>query len=145
VHCPVHRLCERISPFCCALSGGSPDSYCVLSGAPMKCFLKNLSLALARGQGISFSTALCPGALSSPLPHRRRGPAACSGDILQLSGSTSLVSCYLPPLCLSFCPVSSPPFHLLAQFKFLCKSMNPRTCLCLDVFIVFSYRFLAPL
>jgi hypothetical protein len=32
VQCPVHRLPRAESSFSCALSGGSPDSYCALSG-----------------------------------------------------------------------------------------------------------------
>jgi hypothetical protein len=32
VQCPVHRLPRAGTPFSCALSGGSPDSYCALSG-----------------------------------------------------------------------------------------------------------------
>jgi hypothetical protein len=35
VQCPVHRLPRAGTPFSCALSGGSPDSYCALSGAPI--------------------------------------------------------------------------------------------------------------
>jgi hypothetical protein len=32
VQCPVHRLPRAKNPFSCAQSGGSPDSYCALSG-----------------------------------------------------------------------------------------------------------------
>jgi hypothetical protein len=32
VQCPVHRQPRAKNPFSCALSGGSPDSYCALSG-----------------------------------------------------------------------------------------------------------------
>ena len=32
VQCPVHRQPRAKIPFSCALSGGSPDSYCALSG-----------------------------------------------------------------------------------------------------------------
>ena len=32
VQCPVHRQPRAQTPFFCALSGGSPDSYCALSG-----------------------------------------------------------------------------------------------------------------
>jgi hypothetical protein len=32
VQCPVHRQSRAKSQFSCALSGGSPDSYCALSG-----------------------------------------------------------------------------------------------------------------
>jgi hypothetical protein len=32
VQCPVHRQPRAQTPFFCALSGGSPDSYCAMSG-----------------------------------------------------------------------------------------------------------------
>jgi hypothetical protein len=32
VQCPVHRQPRAKIPFSCALSGGSPDNYCALSG-----------------------------------------------------------------------------------------------------------------
>jgi hypothetical protein len=35
---PVHRLPRAGTPFFYALSGGSPDSYCALSGAPISGF-----------------------------------------------------------------------------------------------------------
>jgi hypothetical protein len=37
VQCPVHRQPRAIIPFSCALSGGSPDSYCALSGVHQTC------------------------------------------------------------------------------------------------------------
>jgi hypothetical protein len=59
VQCPVHRLPRAKTPFSCALSGGSPDSYCALSGVhrtgtvdcpvrPYSVFKKSFS-ARARG------------------------------------------------------------------------------------------------
>jgi hypothetical protein len=69
VQCPVHRLPRAKTPFSCALSGGSPDSYCALSGVhrtvtvdcpvrPYPVFKKSFP-SRARGLALHFSV-LCP-------------------------------------------------------------------------------------
>jgi hypothetical protein len=126
VQCPVHRQPRAIIPFSCALSGGSPDSYCVLSGVhrtgtvdcpvrPYSVFKKTL-LCPSPSPG-SFPTPLASLSLciwrSQPRPrppltgvHRLR---SCSGDPDQCSLVSSLLSSSIFSLFL-FSWLCTPPF-----------------------------------
>jgi hypothetical protein len=88
VQCPVHRQSRAKNPVSCALSGGSPDSYCALSGVhrtgtvdcPVRPYrvLKKAS-SPQPSQRLNFSppapVALCSWRFSTPPPanslHRR--------------------------------------------------------------------------
>jgi hypothetical protein len=121
--CPVHRQPRAKIPFSCALSGGSPASYCALSGVhrtgtvdcpvrPYSVFKKSFS-ARARGQAhflsplasLSRSLAISPSpATTLPLRrslHRRRPSASPS-----LSGENPSLSLSFPfSLCVFLSPV----------------------------------------
>jgi hypothetical protein len=118
---PVHRQPRAQNPFSCALSGGSPDSYCALSGVhrtgtvdcpvhPYSVFKKSFP-ARARGQalfplsGHCLSLSLAVSSLAGDLP----SPAA----ILQ-----RLSACLLFPL------VSSPASPLLPSPPFCAQIQN---------------------
>jgi hypothetical protein len=94
VQCPVHRQPRAQNPFSCALSGGSLDSYCALSGVhrtgtvdcsvrPYPVFKKTFPLSRPWPGGSFFS--VCLGSLSLVIsPLRRRQPSVhhlrpCSG------------------------------------------------------------------
>jgi hypothetical protein len=116
VQCPVHRQPRAKNPFSCALSGGSPDSYCALSGVHRTCtvdcpvrpyrVLKKRPPARDRARGsfhqrhLFVSLAIpSPPPATSPLrrppaiPRRPRAPLLPSS----VSSSGSL----FPPLCFS--------------------------------------------
>jgi hypothetical protein len=112
----VHRQPRAQNPFSCALSGGSPDSYCALSGVhrtdtvdcpvrPYPVFKKPFpARALGRALFLSFSLPLWRFSLPRrrpPLTGDHRAPAiscvcACS-SLLSVSSSFS-PSVFLP-LC----------------------------------------------
>jgi hypothetical protein len=128
VQCPVHRQPRAQNPFSCAMSGGSPDSYCALSGVhrtgtvdcpvrPYSVFKKSFP-ARARGR----DHFLC----LSPLLLNVSGVSTLAGDspspattVLRRSSvlvpALSLVSSPASPLHLFFSSLSvsavSTPFH----------------------------------
>jgi hypothetical protein len=111
VQCPVHRQLRAKTPFSCALSGGSPDSYCALSGVhrigtvdcpvrPYSVFKKSFS-ARARGQAHFLPSSQRLLSVSGDLP--------LAGDLLS---PASTVLRRPRPVLLS-CPRSvSNPFSL---------------------------------
>jgi hypothetical protein len=122
VQCPVHWQSRAQIPFSCALSGGSLDSYCALSGVhrtgivdcpvcPYSVFKKPFPCSRPR-PGTFFSVlgfCLCALAVSTPSPASsplRRPP--CSGDppgiFLGCAPLSSLVS--TSPLCLPSLSIS---------------------------------------
>jgi hypothetical protein len=140
VQCPVHRLPHAKIHFSCALSGGSPDSYCALSGVhrtgtvdcpvrPYSVFKKSLS---ARARGLAQFLPLHPLlSVSRRLPLLlaifRRSPATgghcprlSSGALIPLSFPLSVS---LPLFSLPLCALSEAvrlPFSTLCKFfKFL--------------------------
>jgi hypothetical protein len=138
VQCPVHRQPRAIIPFSCALSGGSPDNYCALSGvhrtATIDCSVrpysvfKKLFSARARAQA-HFLPSGRPLSLcfwrSQP---RRRPPLTgvhylrpCSSDPDQCSSVSSLLSS-LSSLSLCSLSCALPYFHPLCNFP---NPVNP--------------------
>ena len=98
VQCPVHRQPRAIIQFSCALSGGSPDSYCALSGVhrtgTVDCpvcpsrVLKKTAPSPTGPEAPCFpasACALCPAAISQRPPasfsHRRPPSSPGSGDL----------------------------------------------------------------
>jgi hypothetical protein len=137
VQCPVHRHPRAQIPFSCALSGGSPDSYCALSGVhrtgtidcpvrPYSVFKKPFPGSRPR-PGSFFSVlrfCLCALAVCSPSPtispHRR---PLSSGDLdpvllpFPLSVSSPFSLCLFSlSISLGSAPLIS---TLCAQFKIL--------------------------
>jgi hypothetical protein len=99
VHCPVHRPRARKNSLSCALSGGSPDSYCALSGVhrtgtvdclvrPYRVLKKASSPRPSqRLSSPSVLSALCSLAICSP-PRAIAAPLRrSSGDLPRLSSS----------------------------------------------------------
>jgi hypothetical protein len=140
VQCPVHRQPRAQIPFSCALSGGSPDSYCALSGVHQTgtvdclvrpyCVLKKRLLPEAEPEALSFLSALwlsallCSNPLSGDLLTGGDPPATkCSSPAL-LSGEQSLL---LPfPLSLSVSgAVKLSNSTFATNFKSIPNSMNP--------------------
>jgi hypothetical protein len=135
VHCPVHRPCARKNSLSCALSGGSPDSYCALSGVhrtgtvdcPVRpyCVLKNRLQPEAEPEAFSFLSALClPVLWRSALPRRRppltgdhRAPASSGACACPSSGEQPKL--LLPPSSLSVSQCCELLSHLLCQFQIL--------------------------
>jgi hypothetical protein len=127
VQCPVHRQPRAKNPFSCALSGGSRDSYCALSGVHRTCTVDcpvRLYRVLKKGlqpetepeahflspaSALSLSLAISPltGDLPSPAAILRR-PHQCSSPLGEqpppllclLSLSVSLGSA--TPFCIKF-------------------------------------------
>jgi hypothetical protein len=136
LQCPVHRQPRAKYPFSCALSGGSPDSYCALSGVhqtgtvdcpvrPYRVFKKTASSPRPSQRLFSLwalsSLQLLPlsgdppltGDLPSPAAILRR-PRQCSSPLgeqppLFLSLSLSLSLCSLG--------CALPHFHPFAQLS----------------------------
>jgi hypothetical protein len=115
VQCPVHRQPRAKNPFSCALSGGSPDNYCALSGVhrtgtvdcPVRSYrvLKKGLQSETEPEAHFFSLPLllsvslavpCTSPASSPL---RRSPAIPRRPRAPLLPSS--VSSLFPPLCFS--------------------------------------------
>jgi hypothetical protein len=136
VQCTVHRQPRAKIPFSCALSGGSSDSYCVLSGVhrtgtvdcpvrPYPVFKKSFP-SRARGLAFLFSVLPLPsvsGDLPPPspatTPHWR---PLFFGDLdpVLLSCPRSVSSSLLPLSSLSVSLGCAPPISTLcAQFKIL--------------------------
>jgi hypothetical protein len=101
VQCPVHRLPHAGTPFSCALSGGSSDSYCALSGVHRTCtvdcpvrpypvFKKSFPLSRPRPGTSSLFTALAL-SVSGDFSHHRRSPLP-GGDPPATSTSAPLLS-----------------------------------------------------
>jgi hypothetical protein len=121
VQCPVHRQPRAKIPFSCAMFGGSPDSYCALSGVHWTCtvdcpvhpyrVLKNGLQPETEPEALFSLCALCSlfsanCSLSPAIsPHRR---PLCSGDLQLLRPSllplvsslvfSSLLSLFMPPV-----------------------------------------------
>jgi hypothetical protein len=122
VQCPVHRQPRAKIPFSCALSGGSPDSYCALSGVhrtgTVDCpvcpyrVLKNDLQPETEPEALFSLCALCA-LLSVIAPSHRRSPSPASTVLRRHRPSASL-SGENPPLSLSpffslySCPVKHP-------------------------------------
>jgi hypothetical protein len=133
VQCPVHRQPRAQNPFSCALSGGSPDSYCALSSVhrtgtvdcpvrPYHVFKKSPPARSRARDLLHFSlTSLC---LSGDHPllsaHRRppspavlrRPPAAAlvpssSGELPCTSSLSLSISLNSAPLSTPFVPKSN--------------------------------------
>jgi hypothetical protein len=112
VQCPVHRQPRAQILFSCALSGGSPDSYCALSSVHRTCtvdclvrpyrVLKNRPPARAEPDATLLLCSLAPSALwrfallagDLPLPTTvlRRPPVLVPALLLSVSSSTFLSS-----------------------------------------------------
>jgi hypothetical protein len=136
VQCPVHRLSRAETPFSCALSGGSPDNYCALSGVhrtgtldcpvrPYPVFKKTFPLSRPR-PALSTSLFSAPLSRSLAISTPRRRPPLLSGDLL--SGDLvqvhhlSLVRIHLslfPPLLSVHATSEAPISTLCAQFQIL--------------------------
>jgi hypothetical protein len=147
VQCPVHRQPRAKNRFSCALSGGSPDNYCALSGVhrtgtvdcPVHPYRVLKKGPPARGSQFSSSASdslplAIPPLRRRPSPHRRPPsstvlrrtrasllPSSVSSSSLPPFSSLSvLVSRALhPPL---FCPTSNPVKS--------CESLLWYVCLC---------------
>jgi hypothetical protein len=146
VQCPVHRQPRAKNPFSCALSGGSPDSYCALSGVHRTCTVDCLVRpyrVLKKGlqpetepEAHFFSLpalSLCAWRfLPSPVIslHRRRS----SGDLA--CAPLLSVSSLLPSSALSLCSgeqrLPFPPFCAFFQILVnLCESKWLQMFLCI--------------
>jgi hypothetical protein len=138
VQCPVHRQPRAKNLFSCAMSGGSPDSYCALSGVhrtgtvdcPVRPYrvLKKGPPARDRARGSQFSPtslSLCPaGDSHSPAGDLRPPAATVSVCAPATSGpSPSLLGeqpCSLPSLFWSAeAPLSIPFASLPKSCEFL--------------------------
>jgi hypothetical protein len=127
VQCPVHRQPRAQIPFSCALSGGSPDSYCRLSGAPIFGFFKKKTFPLSRPRPGSF--LLC----SQPLLSVSGGFHSLAGDHPSPAiSSPAATKCFSPSLSGEHPLLSLSPFlsELLPPEKFLsfhplCPIQNP--------------------
>jgi hypothetical protein len=143
----VHRLLRTETPFSCALSGGSPDSYCALSGVhwigtvdcpvrPYPVFKKTFP-SRARGQALfplcslppsrsqAISTLTCD--LPSPAAILRRH-CACPA-LLPLVSSCA----FTPPLFSLIQPSGAPSSHLLRKSQISVNSCETKlwyVCLC---------------
>jgi hypothetical protein len=162
VQCPVHRLPRAKNPFSCAQSGGSPDSYCALSGVhrtgtvdcpvrPYRVLKKGLQPATEPEAHLFPASALplCLSGVSLSPPATFPPPATLRrpGALVTLSGEQ-----HHPPLLPSI--FFSPSLGLEAMrhsvytpcpfFKFLSNPMNPKGGMCSIVPIVYPCRFLAP-
>jgi hypothetical protein len=137
VQCPVHRQPRAKIPFSYALSGGSPDNYCAMSGVhrtgtvdcPVRPYsvFKNSFPSRARGQAVSLlcslplsrSLAITPSPTTTPLRrslHRRRPSASPLPSLVSIPFS-------LPPFSLSSCHQRNPPLPpLMCLFQIL---VNP--------------------
>jgi hypothetical protein len=140
VQCPVHRQPRAKTPFSCALSGGSPDSYCAPSGVhrtgtvdcPVRPYrvLKNGLQPETEPEALFSLYALCA-LLSAIAPFHRRSPSPVSTVLRRPRPSASL-SGENPPLCLSpffslySCPVKHPFFHLVSQLQSPVKSSETK-------------------
>jgi hypothetical protein len=144
VRCPVHRQPHAKFPFSCALSDGSPDNYCALSGVhrtgtvdcpvrPYSVFKKSFS-ARARGQAhfLSPLASLSLGLWKSP--PRRRPPFLSGGlftDGVQVHPLPSLVRIPLSlsfpfSLCVLLSPVKPLSSTLVSQFQIPVKSSKTK-------------------
>jgi hypothetical protein len=92
VQCLVHRQPRAINPFSCALSGGSPDSYCALSGVhrtctvdcpvrPYRVLKKDLQPDRARGSLFSFSASVFSATSDSYSPAGDLRPPAATVSV----------------------------------------------------------------
>jgi hypothetical protein len=128
VQCPVHRQPRAKIHFSCALSGGSPDSYCALSSVhrtgtvdcpvrPYRVLKKGLQPAEPSQRLTLFPCARCSLSLAPP-PRRRQSPPPATTLLRQscawarlfpLGEQIFLLS--LLPLCSLFITLStsSPP------------------------------------
>jgi hypothetical protein len=115
VQCPVHRQPRAKNPLSCALSGGSPDSYCALSGVhrtgtvdcpvrPYRVLKKGLQPDRARGSVLLPASALFLSVSgdSSPSPAISLTGVPC----LRRPFGDLVLSC--PSLVSSSCPLSLP-------------------------------------
>jgi hypothetical protein len=151
VQCPVHRQPRAINPFSYALSGGSPDSYCALSGAPISRFKKKASSPTEPEAPCSPSLPVSSLPLAIPTPppaisDHRRPP---SPSVLRLPRAPLLPSSVSCPVLLPLGSVSRGSLILPVCinskfFKFLSNQMNPVGGMCSIVPIMYPCRFLAP-
>jgi hypothetical protein len=131
VQCPVHRQPRAQNPFSCALSGGSPDSYCAQFGVhrtdtvdcpvrPYSVFKKSFP-ARARGQAL-FLSGLCPSLGLWRLLLLSGDPSLTGGDLfgdlqcfpsfsgehlLPLSSLSLSISLDSAPLSTLLCPIQN--------------------------------------
>jgi hypothetical protein len=146
VQCPVHRQPHAKYPFSCALSGGSPDSYCALSGVHRTCtidcpvrpyrVLKNGLQPETEPEALFSLCALCalrfiPLSGDPPITgvHRLR---PCSGDLDQCSSVSSLLSSSVFSLSLCSLGCALPHFHPLCTIP---NPMNPSKSILCNVFL----------
>jgi hypothetical protein len=144
MQCPVHRQPRAKFPFSCALSGGSPDSYCALSGVhrtgtvdcpvrPYSVFKKSLS---ARARGLAqFSPLPAPALGLRRLPSLRRRSSSSAAILRRpvpaLVSSPSLgelLSALLSLFSLVLCLRGSEArfSHLLRKFRIPVKSSKSK-------------------
>jgi hypothetical protein len=147
VQCPVHRQPHAKYPFSCALSGGSPDSYCALSGVhrtgivdcPVRPYrvLKNGLQPETEPEALFSLCALCslritPPRRQPPPPLQRSVLRPCSGDPrAPASLVCTLVFSSLSSLC-TFNLVKPPHFHPLCKIP---NPVNPSESMLCNVFL----------
>jgi hypothetical protein len=123
VQCPVHRQSRAKILFSCALFGGSPDSYCALSGVhrtgtvdcpvrPYRVLKKGLQPDRARGSVFSLPAPVSSLFLAIPspppaIPLHRRPP---SSSVLRRTRAS-----LLPPLGEKLWLPLSPPYFFLSR------------------------------
>jgi hypothetical protein len=132
VLCPVPRQPRAQNPFFCALSGGSPDRHCRLSGAPISVFLKNLSPLAPEAWHFTslFSAPLSRSrdlflAGDHPSSPAISSPAASKCISPSISGENPLLS-LSPFLSVLLPPVKPPSSTPLCQFQILVKSCETK-------------------
>jgi hypothetical protein len=134
VQCPVHRQPRAKISFSCALSGGSPDSYCALSGVhrtgtvdcpvrPYSVFKKTFPLSRPRPG----SFLLC----SQPL-------LSVSGGFLSLAGDHPSPAISSPAATKCFSPSLSGEHPLLSLSSFLSELLPPEKLPSSSPYVSFS-------
>jgi hypothetical protein len=147
VQCPVHQQPRAKIPFSCAMSGGSPDSYCALSGVhrtgTVDCLVRPYSVfkkffPLSRPwQALFPLCSLPPSRVSGDFhPHRRSPlpggdpPATLCLSCLSPSGEQL---CLHPSLFSLIQPSDAPSSHLLRKSQISVNSCETKlwyVCLC---------------
>jgi hypothetical protein len=161
VQCLVHRQPRAKNLFSCALSGGSPDSYCALSGVhrtgtvdcPVRPYrvLKKASSPTEPEAPCSplARLSLCPAAIPSLPPafsDHRRPPSPTVLWRLWAPLLPSLGEQTTPSVLLSLCSGEQrlPLLPFVQKLQILSNPMNPVGGMRSIVPIVYPCRFLAP-
>jgi hypothetical protein len=162
VQCPVHRQSRAKNPFSCALSGGSPDSYCALSGVhrtgtvdcpvrPYRVLKKASSPQPSQRLNFSLPAPFCSLFLAIPSPppafsDHRRPPSPTVLRRLWAPLLPSLGEQTTPSVLLSLCSGEQrlPLLPFVQKLQILRNLVNPCCGLCVSVCIEYPCRFLAP-